>query len=123
MGRRMHLPGNVDNLARQLEQICQEIPQKTIRLPFHFVPRHVAACIRARGHVIRMDEGHLAENVFNSQTFFTRRTDCPNLRWIYGLENDLLVLKTKNWRAIPGRSLTCERLLEKPKTHPELLNH
>ncbi|GFX47733.1 transposable element Tc1 transposase [Trichonephila clavipes] len=35
MGRRLHLPGNVDDLARQLEQIWQEIPQETIRV---FIP-------------------------------------------------------------------------------------
>ncbi|GFX21801.1 transposable element Tcb2 transposase [Trichonephila clavipes] len=32
MGRRLHLPGNVDNLARQLDQTCREIPQETIRV-------------------------------------------------------------------------------------------
>ncbi|GFW32246.1 uncharacterized protein TNCV_2143261 [Trichonephila clavipes] len=31
MRRRLHLPGNVDDLARQLEQIYQEIPHETIR--------------------------------------------------------------------------------------------
>ncbi|GFW72572.1 uncharacterized protein TNCV_3798001 [Trichonephila clavipes] len=31
MGRRMHLPGNIENLVRQLKQIWQEIPQETIR--------------------------------------------------------------------------------------------
>ncbi|GFV28416.1 hypothetical protein TNCV_5071841 [Trichonephila clavipes] len=31
MGRRMHLPGNVADLARQLEKIWQEIPQETTR--------------------------------------------------------------------------------------------
>ncbi|GFX31670.1 uncharacterized protein TNCV_4081941 [Trichonephila clavipes] len=51
MGRKLHLPGNVDNLARQLEQIWQEIPQKTIRELYHSMPRHVVACIQARGYV------------------------------------------------------------------------
>ncbi|GFX65161.1 transposable element Tc1 transposase [Trichonephila clavipes] len=45
MGRRMHLPGNVDDLARQLEQIWQEIPQETIRGPYYSMARHVAACM------------------------------------------------------------------------------
>ncbi|GFS56514.1 transposable element Tcb1 transposase [Trichonephila clavipes] len=49
LGRRLHLPGNVDDLARQLEQIWQEIPQETIRVPYHSMPRRVAACILARG--------------------------------------------------------------------------
>ncbi|GFX90700.1 hypothetical protein TNCV_3195181 [Trichonephila clavipes] len=47
--RGLHLPGNVDDLAQQLEQIRQEIPQETIRMLYHFMPRRVAACIQARG--------------------------------------------------------------------------
>ncbi|GFT30311.1 transposable element Tc1 transposase [Trichonephila clavipes] len=48
-GRRLHLPRNVDNLARQLKQIWQEIPQETIRVLYHSMSRRVAACIQARG--------------------------------------------------------------------------
>ncbi|GFW30988.1 transposable element Tc1 transposase [Trichonephila clavipes] len=48
MGRRMHLPGNVDDLPRQLETIWQEIRQKTIRVLYHSVPRRVAACIQPK---------------------------------------------------------------------------
>ncbi|GFU13005.1 transposable element Tcb1 transposase [Trichonephila clavipes] len=48
MGRRLHLPGNIDDPARQLEQIRQEIPQKTIRVLYHSMSRHVAAFIQAR---------------------------------------------------------------------------
>ncbi|GFW44373.1 transposable element Tc1 transposase [Trichonephila clavipes] len=49
MGRRLHVPGNVDDLVRQMEQIWQEIPQETIRVLYHFMSCHVAACIQARG--------------------------------------------------------------------------
>lgn len=49
MGRRLHLSGNVDALARQLEQIWQEIPQEAIRELYESMPRRVAACIQARG--------------------------------------------------------------------------
>ncbi|GFV74462.1 transposable element Tcb1 transposase [Trichonephila clavipes] len=49
MGRRMPLLGNVDDLARQLEQIWQEIPQETIRRLYHSMSRRVSACIQARG--------------------------------------------------------------------------
>ncbi|GFT28076.1 transposable element Tcb1 transposase [Trichonephila clavipes] len=45
----MHLPGNVADLARQQEQIWQEVPQKTIWVLYHPMPRRVAACIKARG--------------------------------------------------------------------------
>ncbi|GFT84222.1 transposable element Tc1 transposase [Trichonephila clavipes] len=48
-GRRLRLPGTVDPLARQLEQIWQEIPQETIRVPYHSMPHRVAACIQATG--------------------------------------------------------------------------
>ncbi|GFV82178.1 transposable element Tcb1 transposase [Trichonephila clavipes] len=48
MGRLLPLPGNVDDLARQLGQIWQEIPQETIRVFYHSVPRCVVACIEVR---------------------------------------------------------------------------
>ncbi|GFS47085.1 hypothetical protein TNCV_2052811 [Trichonephila clavipes] len=49
MRRRLHLPGNVDDLTRRLEQIFQEILQETIRGLYHSMSRRVAACIQARG--------------------------------------------------------------------------
>ncbi|GFW24588.1 transposable element Tc1 transposase [Trichonephila clavipes] len=50
MGRRLHLQGNVDYLARQLEKIWQEIPQETIRVLYHSsISRRVVACIQDRG--------------------------------------------------------------------------
>ncbi|GFX55797.1 transposable element Tc1 transposase [Trichonephila clavipes] len=49
MGRRRHLPKNVDDLARQLVQIWQEISQETIRVFYHSMSRRAAACIQATG--------------------------------------------------------------------------
>ncbi|GFU02425.1 transposable element Tc1 transposase [Trichonephila clavipes] len=49
MGRRLHLPGNVNDLAQQLEKIGQEISQETIRVLYHSMSRRVATCIQARG--------------------------------------------------------------------------
>ncbi|GFY08924.1 hypothetical protein TNCV_4661161 [Trichonephila clavipes] len=65
-GRRLHVPGNIDDLARQLEKILQEIPQETVRVLYHSMPRLVAACIRARGgstpycarYFVTNDEAH-----------------------------------------------------------------
>ncbi|GFT49933.1 hypothetical protein TNCV_4175701 [Trichonephila clavipes] len=36
-------------MAQQLEQIWQEIPHESLRVPYHYVPSRVAACIQARG--------------------------------------------------------------------------
>ncbi|GFV44386.1 transposable element Tcb1 transposase [Trichonephila clavipes] len=47
-GRRLRLPGNVDHLTRQLEQIWQEIPQETIREPYHSMPRCVVWLLASR---------------------------------------------------------------------------
>ncbi|GFX41476.1 transposable element Tc1 transposase [Trichonephila clavipes] len=49
MGRRLHLPGNVDDLVRQLKQILQEIPQENVRVLHHSMPLRVAVCIQAGG--------------------------------------------------------------------------
>ncbi|GFU81937.1 hypothetical protein TNCV_2537461 [Trichonephila clavipes] len=50
-----------------------------------------------------MDEDRTIKEVFNAQKISTQRKGRPNLRWIDGLEKDLLVLKSKNWRGWPGK--------------------
>ncbi|GFV19057.1 hypothetical protein TNCV_4759421 [Trichonephila clavipes] len=50
-----------------------------------------------------MDENRTTKKVFNAQLIGTRRKGEPNLRWIDGLEKDLLVLRTKNWRILTRR--------------------
>ncbi|GFX35786.1 hypothetical protein TNCV_745791 [Trichonephila clavipes] len=47
----------------------------------------------------------------------------PNLRWFYGLEKGVLLLRTKNWRTVARRRLAMTRLLEKAKTHLGLSSH
>ncbi|GFV97003.1 hypothetical protein TNCV_4352151 [Trichonephila clavipes] len=49
MVRRSHLTGNVDDLARQFEQIWQETPRKTMRVLYPSIPRRVTDCIQFRG--------------------------------------------------------------------------
>ncbi|GFV54718.1 hypothetical protein TNCV_3844371 [Trichonephila clavipes] len=44
---------------------------------------------------------------FNAQPISTRRKGRRNLRWIDGLEKDLLVLRTRYWRTLAGRRLAC----------------
>ncbi|GFV93833.1 uncharacterized protein TNCV_367321 [Trichonephila clavipes] len=77
--------------------------------------------IKWPGHVIRMNVDSTTIKVFNTQPIGTRRKGRTNLRWIDGLEKDLLVLRTNNWRILEGRRLVCKRLLEKAKAYPELL--
>ncbi|GFU17918.1 uncharacterized protein TNCV_4029351 [Trichonephila clavipes] len=54
---RLHLPGNIDEQAKELEKIWQKIPQKTIKILYQSMPRRVVARIQARGK-------------FNSPTYF-----------------------------------------------------
>ncbi|GFW64810.1 hypothetical protein TNCV_4451121 [Trichonephila clavipes] len=68
MGRRLHLPGNVDELDRQLEQIFYEIPQETIRELYHSMPLHVAACIQPRDFVSQA--GSYKEYILGRQSDF-----------------------------------------------------
>ncbi|GFX68846.1 uncharacterized protein TNCV_3865451 [Trichonephila clavipes] len=67
-----------------------------------------------------MNEDRTTKKFFNTQPIGTRRRDRPNLRWIDGLEKDLLVLRTRNWRTLAGRRLAWKRVLEKAKAHPGL---
>ncbi|GFU67575.1 uncharacterized protein TNCV_1643241 [Trichonephila clavipes] len=73
--------------------------------------------IKWEGHIVRMDEDRTTKKVFNTQITGTWRKGKPNLRWIYDLEKDILVLRTKNWITLAGRRLTWKRLLEKAKAH------
>ncbi|GFW67939.1 uncharacterized protein TNCV_3872681 [Trichonephila clavipes] len=59
-----------------------------------------------------MDEDRTTKKVFNAQSIDTRRKGRPNLRWIDGLEKDL-VLRTKNCRTLAGRWLAWKRLLRR----------
>ncbi|GFV02678.1 uncharacterized protein TNCV_2743511 [Trichonephila clavipes] len=74
--------------------------------------------IKWAGHVIRMNENHTTKKIFNAQPLGTRRRGRPNLRWIDGLEKDLLLSRTTYWRKLAGRWL-----LEKTKFHHELSYH
>ncbi|GFU78565.1 uncharacterized protein TNCV_2301771 [Trichonephila clavipes] len=79
--------------------------------------------VKWAGHVVRMNEDRTTKKVFNVQLIGTRRKGRPNLRWIDDLENDLLVLKTKNLRTLAGRRLAWKRFLEKAEAHPGLSSH
>ncbi|GFW56784.1 uncharacterized protein TNCV_4068641 [Trichonephila clavipes] len=70
-----------------------------------------------------MNEDRTTEKVFNAQPTGTRRKGRSNLRWIDGLEKDLLVLRTRHWRTQAGRRLAWKRLLEKAKAHTGLSCH
>ncbi|GFV39497.1 uncharacterized protein TNCV_4338611 [Trichonephila clavipes] len=67
-----------------------------------------------------MNEDRTTKKNFNSQPTGPRRKGRSNLRWIDGLENDLLVLRTSNWRTLAGRRLAWKMLLEKANAHPGL---
>ncbi|GFT40088.1 uncharacterized protein TNCV_2171051 [Trichonephila clavipes] len=58
--------------------------------------------IKWAGRVVRRNEDRITKKVFNAQPIGTRRKGRPNLRWIDGLEKDLLVLRTENCRALAG---------------------
>ncbi|GFU07360.1 uncharacterized protein TNCV_2130701 [Trichonephila clavipes] len=76
--------------------------------------------IKWAGHVFRMNEDHTTlkkSSMLNPNG--TRRKGRPILRWIDGLEKDLLILK----KALVGRRLAWKKLLEKAKTHPGLSCH
>ncbi|GFY10689.1 hypothetical protein TNCV_2195101 [Trichonephila clavipes] len=69
-----------------------------------------------------MEEGSTAKKV-NAQPIGRQRKGRPNLKWIDGLENDLLVLKTKSWKTLAKRRVAWKRLLEKAKAHRVLSSH
>ncbi|GFT37182.1 uncharacterized protein TNCV_1126481 [Trichonephila clavipes] len=52
--------------------------------------------IKQAGHVIRINKDRTTKKVFNAQPIGTQRKGRLNLRWIDGLEKDLLVLRTRN---------------------------
>ncbi|GFW02108.1 uncharacterized protein TNCV_4854481 [Trichonephila clavipes] len=84
---------------------------------------HKLQRIKWAGHVIRVNENRNTKKVFNAQSIGTRKKGSPNLRWIDGLENDLLVLRTRNWRTEAGRRLAWKGRLEKAKADPGMACH
>ncbi|GFU60191.1 uncharacterized protein TNCV_4248951 [Trichonephila clavipes] len=69
-----------------------------------------------------MDKDRTTKKVFVCQPIGTRSQPIgrPNFRWIDGLEKELLVLRTKNWRTPAGKWLDWNRLLVKVKAHSGL---
>ncbi|GFY07802.1 hypothetical protein TNCV_4287381 [Trichonephila clavipes] len=72
---------------------------------------------------VTLSEDFTTKKVFNAQPTGTQRKGRPNLRWIDGLEEVPLVLRTKNWRTLGRRRLAWKRLLEKVKAYPGLSSH
>ncbi|GFW39812.1 uncharacterized protein TNCV_2419781 [Trichonephila clavipes] len=79
--------------------------------------------IKWASHVIRINEHRTTKKVSNAQPIGTRRKGRPNLRWIDGVEKDLLVLRTRTWRTLARKRLAWKRLLEKTRAHPGLSCH
>ncbi|GFU12979.1 transposable element Tc1 transposase [Trichonephila clavipes] len=69
MGRQLHLPRNVDDLVRNLDQIWQEVPQETIRELYHSMPLRVPACIQVGQHVIELVNLQLCNSEINHSIF------------------------------------------------------
>ncbi|GFX84743.1 uncharacterized protein TNCV_725501 [Trichonephila clavipes] len=67
------------------------------------------------GHIVRMNEDRITKKVSNAQPIGSRRKGRPNHRWIYGVEKDILVLRTSNWRTLSGRRLTWKCFLRGSK--------
>ncbi|GFU88745.1 uncharacterized protein TNCV_4444221 [Trichonephila clavipes] len=69
---------------------------------------------KSRCHYERRPQHY--KKVFNAQPIGPRRKDRSNLRWIDGLEKDIIVLRNKNWRTLEGRRLACGKgFLRRPK--------
>ncbi|GFV88391.1 uncharacterized protein TNCV_1242041 [Trichonephila clavipes] len=67
------------------------------------------------GHVVRMDKNRTTKKDFSVQPIGTRRKARQNLRWINGLEKDLLILRTKNWRTLAGKGWPGKGFLRRPR--------
>ncbi|GFU88576.1 hypothetical protein TNCV_4442531 [Trichonephila clavipes] len=61
-----------------------------------------------------MNEDHSTKKVFHAQPIGTRRKGRPNPRGIDGLEKELLVLRTKNWRTLAEIRLAWKSFLRRP---------
>ncbi|GFT92480.1 uncharacterized protein TNCV_1053801 [Trichonephila clavipes] len=56
--------------------------------------------IKWAGHIVRMDEDHTTKKVFNAKPIGTRRKGSQILDGLMALKKNLLVLRTKNWKAL-----------------------
>ncbi|GFV02878.1 hypothetical protein TNCV_3610071 [Trichonephila clavipes] len=62
-----------------------------------------------------MNEGRTIKKVFNAQPHSTRSKVRPNLRWIDGLEKELLVLRTKDRKTLEEEGWTRKGFLRRPR--------
>ncbi|GFX39752.1 transposable element Tcb1 transposase [Trichonephila clavipes] len=69
MGRRLHLPGNVDDLVRKLEKIWQEISQEAIKVLYHSMPRQFCMKLEVGQHLIELFTLYLYNSEINHSIF------------------------------------------------------
>ncbi|GFX57089.1 hypothetical protein TNCV_2963691 [Trichonephila clavipes] len=69
------------------------------------------------GHVIHINNSNIPKEIVLATVLNSRRRGRIRLRWIYVVEEDCLVLKTKNWRTLAASTGGWERLVENVLAH------
>jgi hypothetical protein len=72
------------------------------------------------GHVLRMNDEEPTKKLMLGKPDGTRRRRRPKLRLIDGLEKDLHIISTRNWKNITLDRSRWRCCLEQAKTHPGL---
>jgi hypothetical protein len=76
--------------------------------------------LRWFGHIQRMEDDRMVEELTNWKPFGRRPAERPKNRWIDGILKDMQLLKVKNWKELIGNRKEWNNLVEKVKTHPGL---
>ncbi|GFT10041.1 uncharacterized protein TNCV_1114921 [Trichonephila clavipes] len=84
------IQGKKWNVAKEIQFLAFQLYNESNIVNFIKIQR-----IKCTGHVVRMNGDRTTKKVFNAQPIDTRRKGRPNIRWINGLEKDLLVLRTR----------------------------
>ncbi|GFW17251.1 hypothetical protein TNCV_1957221 [Trichonephila clavipes] len=74
-------------------------------------------------HLDRMNEDCSSKKMLLEKPMGNIPRGRPPLRWIDCVENDLNILKIKNWKTVAKNRDAWRKLLEKPRGHPGLSSH
>jgi hypothetical protein len=69
------------------------------------------------GHLVRMNNDRTLKKKFNTKPDGARSVGRLKLRWKDGADQDMRILRVKNWKKVILNRDECTKLLKKARTH------
>ena len=72
------------------------------------------------GHLVRMNNDRTLKKIFNTKPDGARSVGRPKLRWEDGVDQDMRILRSRNWKKIALNRDEWAKILKKTKVHQGL---